>query len=111
MTVKQHAGSGVVFYLTGVHANDPGQLEILLGQAHALGLMGDVALAHLPALLVLDHTEHSECPVLPCSHPLAMSTTLGAAGGGGGGGGGGAGGNTLRQLTGLQSCAVCCVSC
>jgi len=77
MTVKQHAGSGVVFYLTGVHANDPGQLEILLGQAHAPGLMGDVALAHLPTLLVLDHTEHSECPVLPCSHPLAMSRTLG----------------------------------
>ena len=74
-----HIGSGVVFDLTGVHADDPGQLEILLGEAHALGLVGNVALAHLSTLLVLDHTEHSECPVLPCSHPLAMSTTLGAA--------------------------------
>jgi hypothetical protein len=72
MTVKW---SGV--YLTGVHANNPGKLEILLGQAHALGLMGNVALAHFPALLVLDHTEHSESPVLPCSHPLAMSRILG----------------------------------
>ncbi len=72
-TPKQWIG----VYLTGVHANDPGQLEILLGEAHALGLMGDVALAHLPALLVLDHTEHSKCPVLPCSRPLAISRTLG----------------------------------
>ena len=124
---QEHLGSGLVFYLTGVHADDAGQLEVLLGEAHALGLMGDVALAHLPALLVLDHTEHSECPVLPCSHPHARLRTLGRrrsrrrGGGGGGGGGGGAGGRGKggrgggkaaggsigRQLRRLHPCASC----
>ena len=86
-------------YLTGVHADDPGQLEILLGQAHALGLMGNVTLAHLPALLVLDDTEHSEGPVLPCTHHLPHHKHQGGRG------------LTLRQLPRLLSCIGYCVSC
>ena len=58
-------------HLAGVHANDTRQLEILLCQAHALGPVGNVPLAHLPALLVLYHAEHSERPVLACNHTAA----------------------------------------
>ena len=55
-------------YLTGIHASDTGQLEVLLGQAHAFGPVGDVALAHFPALLILDYAEHPKGPVLACTH-------------------------------------------
>ena len=60
-------------YLASVHADDARQLEVLLSQAHALGPVSNMALAHLPALLVLNHAEHPECPVLPCDQTQHMS--------------------------------------
>lgn len=60
--------------LAGIHGNDMGQLEVLLSQAHALGPVGNVTLAHLPALLILDHAEHSERPVLSCRHTIQVVT-------------------------------------
>lgn len=68
MADKGFATKGSASYLAGVHANDTRELEVLLWQAHALGPVGNVPLAHLPALLVLYHAEHPEGPVLPCNH-------------------------------------------
>ena len=58
-------------HLAGIHGNDAWQLEVLLSDPHALSFAGKLALAHLPALLVLDGTEHPESPVLPCIHTYA----------------------------------------
>lgn len=63
-----------VSHLAGLHANDTRELEVLLCQAHALGPVGNVTLAHLPALLVLYHAEHPERPVLPCNQTAAGSS-------------------------------------
>lgn len=60
-----------VTHLAGVHADDTRELEVLLWQAHALGPVGNMTLTHLPALLVLYHAEHPECPVLPCNQTAA----------------------------------------
>ncbi len=56
-------------HLAGVEGGDAGQLELLLVHLEALGPAGDVPLAQLAALLVLDHREHAERPVLACTMP------------------------------------------
>ena len=65
MVGTQQAGAAAD--LAGIHGNDGGQLQLLLRHTHSLGLVPQLALAHLPALLVLDGAEHPERSVLPCS--------------------------------------------
>lgn len=63
--------------LAGVHGNDTRKLEVFLGDTHALGFAGKLALAQLAALLILNGAEHPERPVLPCTPFIAvLGTTI-----------------------------------